>query len=211
MKLCDQKVNFHLTNSHKGILSLFNVKLFFSLLLFFTFFGFLSAQAQSITNETNSPIETKADLGFLDVLGGDMQYHLNGQKIVRYQDFKSLIYPLRDPEASQLIRDAEETDLIASLILAADVVLSTDIALFYKPTVIFNSDIPDRITTGFLTAQIGLGVFFVVHNMAEARKYNAVQRYNHLLREASKESSIELNPKLYASSNGLVLGGQISF
>lgn len=186
-------------------------KLFFPIFFSLTFFGFLQAQAQSINNETNSPIETKADLGFLDVLGGDMQYHLNGQEIVRYQDFKSLIYPLRDPVASQLIRDAEETDLIASLILVADVALSTDIALFYKPTVIFNSDLPDRITTGFLTAQIGLGVFFVVHNMAEARKYNAVQRYNHLLRDAAKESSIEINPKLYASSNGLVLGGQLAF
>ncbi len=211
MKLCDQKVNFHLTNSCKGIPSLFNAKLFFSLILLFTFFGFLPVKAQSITNELHAPIETKADLGFLDVLGGDMQYHLNGQEIIRYQDFKGLIYPLRDPEASQLIRDAEETDLIASLVLVADVALSADIALFYKPTVIFNSDLPDRIITGFLTAQIGLGVFFVVHNMAEARKYNAVQRYNRLLKGLSKESSIELNPRLYASASGLVLGGQINF
>jgi len=71
--------------------------------------------------------------------------------------------------------------------------------------------VPDRIMTGLVTVQIGLGVYFIVHNIAEGRKYNAVQRYNHLLVKKPEESSFELNPKIYTSSNGLVLGGQLSF
>jgi len=190
---------------------LFNAKLFFLFLIPVMFPGFLRAQAQALQNDTNTPIETQADLGFLDVLGGDMQYHLNGQRITHYKDFKSLIYPLQDPVASQLIRDAEDTDLVAWLVFTAGLALSTDIALFYKPTVIFNSDVPDRIATGILTAQIGLGIYFVVHNMAEGRKYNAIQRYNHLIQKLPEQSFLELNPKLYACANGLVLGGQLSF
>jgi hypothetical protein len=145
------------------------------------------------------------------ILGGDMQYHLNGQKIVHYKDFKNLIYPLHDPEASQLIRDAESTDLASWLVLITGISLSTDIALFYKPAVIFNSNVPDRIMTGLVTVQIGLGIYFIVHNIAEGRKYNAIQRYNHLLLKNPDDSLLELNPKLFASSNGLVLGGQLSF
>jgi hypothetical protein len=190
---------------------LFNVKLFFSLLILFTFIGCLKSRAQSIHNDNRTPIETHADLGFMAILGGDMQYHLNGQKIIHYKDFKNLIYPLRDPEASQLIRNAESTDLASWLILTTGVALSADIALFYKPAVIFNANVPDRIMTGLVTVQIGLGVYFIVHNIAEGRKYNAVQRYNHLLVKKPEESSFELNPKIYTSSNGLVLGGQLSF
>jgi hypothetical protein len=190
---------------------LFNAKSFFLFLILFTFIGCLQLSAQSIQNDSSTPIETQADLGFLDILGGDMQYHLNGQKIVHYKDFKNLIYPLHDPETSQLIRDAESTDLASWLILTTGVALSTDIVLFYKPAVIFNSNVPDRIITGLVTVQIGLGIYFIVHNIAEGRKYNAVQHYNHLIRKQPEEGSIELNPKLYACSNGLVLSGQLSF
>ncbi|HTA77087.1 MAG TPA: hypothetical protein VK791_08015 [bacterium] len=211
MKVCDQKVNFHLTNSHKGILSLFNAKLFFPFLFSLTFFGFLQAQAQSITNETNSPIETQADLGFMAILGGDMQYSLNDQKIVHYRDFKSLIYPMRDAQASNMIRDAEATDLISWIILATGISAAVDIAALYKPPVVFNSDLADRAVETVVLSQIGFGAFAIVHNIAEGRKFNAIQRYNHLLWEKHKESSIELMPKLYASTNGFVLGGQLNF
>jgi len=145
------------------------------------------------------------------ILGGDMQYGLNGQKIVHYRDFKSLIYPLRDSEASDLIRQAEATDLISWIVLATGISASIDIGFFYKPPVVFNSDIADRVTEAVVTAQIGFGAFAIIHNIAEGRKFNAVQRYNHLIRKQREESSLELNPKLYTCSNGLVLGGQLSF
>ncbi len=188
-----------------------NAKLFFSVFILFTFIGSLQSWAQSIENKNLAPIETKADLGFMAILGGDMQYHLNDQKIVNYKDFKNLIYPLHDPEASQLIREAEATDLASWIILTAGITAAADIALFYQPDTVFHSDIPDRIVTGIVTAQIGLGISFIVHNVAEGRKYNAVQRYNHILQKHLKEGSLELNPKLYACSNGLVLGGQLNF
>jgi hypothetical protein len=187
------------------------LKLYFLLLISFMLVGYLQAQTQSIQNDSYSTIDTKADLGFMAILGGDMQYSLNGQKLVRYQDFKSLIYPLRDPEASKLIRQAEATDLISWIVLATGISASMDIAIFYKPPVVFNSDIADRVTEAVVTAQIGFGAFAIIHNIAEGRKFNAVQRYNHLIRKQREESSLELNPKLYTCSNGLVLGGQLSF
>ncbi len=186
-------------------------KLCFLFLISFTFVGHLRAQTASIQNDSHSTIDTKADLGFMAILGGDMEYSLNGQKIVRYQDFKSLIYLLHDPEASNLIRQAEATDLISWIVLATGISASIDIAIFYKPPVVFNSDIADRVTEAIVTAQIGFGAFAIIHNIAEGRKFNAIQRYNHLIRKQREESSIELSPKLYTCSNGLVLGGQLSF
>jgi hypothetical protein len=190
---------------------LLKTKLCFLFLISFTFVGHLRAQAQSIQNDSHSTIDTKADLGFMAILGGDMEYSLNGQKIVRYQDFKSLIYSQHDPEASNLIRQAEATDLISWIVLATGISASIDIAIFYKPPVVFNSDIADRVTEAIVTAQIGFGAFAIIHNIAEGRKFNAIQRYNHLIRKQREESSIELSPKLYTCSNGLVLGGQLSF
>jgi hypothetical protein len=181
------------------------------LLISFTFFDCLEVQAEPVENKLQSLIETKADLGFMAILGGDMKYNLSGQKIYRYQDFKSLIYPLHDPEASRLIQEAESTDFISWIVLSAGVATSIDIALIYKPNIFFNSDFPDRLITGLETVQIGFGAFAILHNIAEGRKFNAVQRYNHLLRKQSQESSLQLNPELYTCSSGLVLGGQLTF
>jgi hypothetical protein len=190
---------------------LLNVKLFFLFLILYTFLGFTQAKAQSIPNDSHSPIETQADLGFMAILGGDMKYNLNGKKIYRYQDFKSLIYPLRDPETSKLIRNAEATDFISWIILGAGIATSIDVACVYKPPMVFNSDIADRVTEAVVTAQIGFGAFAIVHNIAEGRKFNAVQRYNHLIKKIPEESLFEINPKLYTCSNGMVLGGQLTF
>jgi len=176
-----------------------------------TFIGSLQFWAQSIENNNLAPIETKADLGFMAILGGDMQYHLNGQKIVNYKDFKNPIYPLHDPETSQLIRKVEATDLASWIILTAGITATADIALFYQPDIVFHSDIPNLIVTRIVTAQIGFGIYFIVLNVAEGRKYNAVQRYNRILQKHLEQGSLELNPKLYVCSNGLVLGGQLSF
>lgn len=195
----------------KRICNLLKTLLCFLFLTSFVFTGHLQAETPSIPNDSRSPIETKADLGFMAILGGDMQYEFNRQKIIRYSDFKSLIYPLRDPEASHLIRQAEATDLISWIVLAAGLGASIDVAAFYKPPVVFNSDIADRVAEAVVTAQIGFGAFAIIHNIAEGRKYNAVQRYNHLIRKQAEESSLELNPKLYSCSGGMVLGGQLSF
>ena len=190
---------------------MFKTKLCFLFLISFTFVGYLQAQTQSIQKDSHSIIETKADLGFMAILGGDMEYSLNGQKVVRYQDFKRLVYPLRDPESSNLIRQAEATDLISWIVLVTGISASADIAIFYKPSVVFNSDIADRVTEAIVTAQIGFGAFAIIHNIAEGRKFNAIQRYNHLIRKQYEESMVELKPKLYTCSNGLILGGQLSF
>ncbi len=209
--MCDLQVNFSPVNLKKGIRNLLKTKLFFLCLISYTYLGGLQAQAQSIQNNSHSSIDTKADLGFMAILGGDMEYNLNGQKITRYQDFKTLIYTWRDSEASDLIRQAEATDLVSWIVLATGVSASIDIAIFYKPPVVFNSDVADRVTEAIVTAQIGFGAFAIIHNIAEGRKFNAIQRYNHLMRKQREESSLELNPKIYTCSNGLILGGQLIF
>jgi hypothetical protein len=190
---------------------LLKIKLIFLFLISFTFLGFSRAQAQAVQNDASSPIETRAVSGFIGLIGGGMEYHLNGQKIDRYQDFKNLIYPLHDPEASNLIRTAEETDFASWMVFATGAAISADAALVYKPTVVFSVDWLDRVTTAFLTFDLALGAFTIVHNIAEGQKFNAVQRYNRVIHDQTRESSLELNPKIYACSNGLVLGGELAF
>jgi hypothetical protein len=168
-------------------------------------------QAQSLKNEQNHPIETQADLGFLDIIGGDMKYSLDERPITSYQQFKSLIYPLGDLEASHLIRNAESTDMAAWIVLSAGLATSLDIALVYNPPALFSSDISNRAVEFLATAQISLGLFAIIHNVAEGKKFNAVQRYNRVLRKHVEESSVRFEPKLYSCSNGPVLGGQLSF
>ncbi len=110
-----------------------------------------------------------------------------------------------------MIREAEETDFASWVLLGAGLAGAADIALIYTPLTVFHSDWEDRVLTFVVTAEIGLGAWTIVHNAAEARKFNAVQRYNHVLLNKDETSSLELQPSLYVSMNGLVLGEKLSF
>jgi hypothetical protein len=176
------------------------------LLLFITSFSLpLMIQAQ-----TSGLFETRANLGFFG-LENSMEYQMDGKPVQNYADFKKVIYSLRDPEASHLIREAEETDFASWVLLGAGLAGAADVALVYKPLVFFNSDFGDRVLTFVVTAEIGLGAWTIVHNVAEARKFNAVQRYNHVVLTKNETSSLELDPALYVSMSGLVLGEKLSF
>jgi hypothetical protein len=141
-----------------------------------------------------------------------MEYHLNGQRVESYSEFKKIIYPLNDPEASRLIREAEQTDFDSWILLSGGLATSLDVALVYSPIILFHVDWEDRVVTFLATAQISLGVWDLVHNAAEARKYNAVQRYNHLIERRQEDADAwQLEPSLYACKDGLVLGEKLSF
>jgi hypothetical protein len=174
---------------------------FFISSLFFPF----AVQAQ-----TTSLFETHANLGFFD-LENFMECRLDGKLVENYADFKKIIYSLRDPEASHLIREAEETDFASWVLLGAGLAGAADVALVYSPVVVFHNDWADRLATFVVTAQIGLGAWTIVHNVAEARKFNAVQRYNHVLLTKAETSSLELQPSLYVSMSSLVLGEKLTF
>jgi len=163
------------------------------------------AQSAPLSNPKNLPIETHLNLGFLSLFGGTMEYSLNGRRITSYQDFKHLIYPLGDAEASNEIRVAEQMDFVSWVIYGGSIVVGADVALFFKPVPFVNDDGLNRIATGFFVAQLGIGVWSLCNASAEARKFNAVQRYNKVLRKKTT-ASFELSPEIYASQNGMGLG-----
>jgi hypothetical protein len=63
----------------------------------------------------------------------------------------------------------------------------------------------DRIATGLFVAQIGIGVWSLCNASAEARKFNAVQRYNKVLKK-KVSAGLEFSPEIVANQNRTGLG-----
>jgi hypothetical protein len=168
------------------------------------------AQTNILSNPKGLPIETHMDLGFLGVFGGPVEYSLGGRKLTSYREFKDLIYPLRDAEASDGIRVAEQMDFVSWVIYGGSIATGVDVALVFKPVPVFNDDALDRALTGLFVAQVGIGFWSLFNTSAEARKFNAVQRYNKLLR-GKKVSEFQVDPLLYADGNGLNVGMKTAF
>jgi len=170
--------------------------------------------AESLTGEAGkgpiTPIETKMNMGFLGVLGGSMDYRIKGRKITRYEDFKSLIYPLRDEESSRMIRESETDHFTAMVLYAAGLGLGVDLALVYNPNPLFKVDWLDRIITGMIGVQIFAGLGGLFDANAEGHKYNAVQRYNQLISQP-KESLLDLRPQWSADKREFTLALTRSF
>ena len=157
-----------------------------------------------------APIETKMNLGFLGVLGGSMEYSLGGERISRYEDFKKLIYPLHDMEASDMIRESETDHFAAMVLYTTGLAAGLDLALVYHPNPLFRVDWLDRIVTGLIGVQVFTGLGSLFDANAEGHKYNAVQRYNQLIREP-KSVYLDLTPQLSPSNHGLNLVISMSY
>jgi len=179
------------------------------LLLSWTACSHLSAQEPSPV-APGKPIETKIDLGLFGLLGGSMQYSLNGKKLERYEDFKALIYPLRDKETSDMIRAAEQKNFVAWMFYVTGVASGVDFALAFKPVPFVNVDWIDRIASGAVAAEIVIGIGLIFDQSADGEKYNAVQRYNHLVR-GEAGCAWTFSPRLYAENKGLGLGVKTEF
>ena len=153
-----------------------------------------------------SPIETKMSLGLFGLLGSSMEYSIDGKPINEYRDFKKLIYPLQDEEASQLIRNAEDCHFIADIIYVGGTAVALDVVFFFQPVVIFHDDFFDRVATGAVTSQFiwAAGLLFDLN--AAGQEFNAVQRYNKLIRQEEQKSE-SFYPGFFAgkSSFGLCL------
>ncbi len=52
------------------------------------------------------------NLGLFGLVGGGMDYSIEGKPISRMEDFESLIYPIHDVEATDLLREAKDDHLI---------------------------------------------------------------------------------------------------
>lgn len=154
-----------------------------------------------------APIETRMDLGLWGLLGASLRYSIDGQPIQDDGELKERIYSLHDEEASRLIRESGESRFITRLFLVTGALLGADVALLYKPVPFVRVDWIDRISTGLVTAQFLAGVGFIFNANAEGLKFNAVQRYNRLLRRP-EASGMRLSPEVFADGShwGLGLG-----
>ncbi|GEM_PF-1813348 len=167
-------------------------------------------RAQADPFASGQSIDTRMDLGLFGLLGGGMNYSMGGRPLTRYADFKGLIYPLRDEEASDLIRDAEQCHFAASVLYVTGGVVGVDVALNFKPVPFLGVDWFDRISTAVVAGEFFWGAGALLDNGAEGRKYNAVQRYNQLLRN-SPQAVLELKPRLALAPQGPELGLDLAF
>lgn len=172
--------------------------------------GAVFAGSEAIPFPPNRFFETKMDLGFFGLVGGGMTYSVGGKPISRYEDFKNLIYPLRDEEASSLIRDAEDQHIAAWLLYVTGGAVGVDVALGFKPVPLLGVDWFDRISTGLVATEVFWGLGALLDNAAEGRKYNAVQRYNQLILKKDR-AFLELKPQVTLAQEGPRLGLSCSF
>jgi hypothetical protein len=92
-----------------------------------------------------------------------------------------------------MIRSAEETHVSAFVLYGAGMAAGLDLALAFKPNTLLGVDWFDRIATGFVGAQVFWAVGALLDSNAEGRKYNAIQRYNHVL-QGKKDQAWEWVP-----------------
>ncbi len=161
-------------------------------------------------NDQPGIIETKMGLVLYGIIGSDTDYFLNGKKVNEFRDLKSLIYPLHDAEASQLIRDAEDTDFAASMFFAGGTIAGVYIALAYKPMPFVGVDFIDRINTGLFAAQFLWAPSFVFGTISGVKKFNAVKRYNDLIK-GRDNTGIDLKPRVFAARGGGGFGLECDF
>jgi hypothetical protein len=153
---------------------------------------------------TDQPIEMKMNLSFFGLLGNGMRYSIGGKPISRYEDFRDLINPLHDEEATDLLRGAQDDNLVAWLFYASGAVAGVDFALVFKPDPLLGVNWFDRIATGFVAAQVFWTGGAIFEGDAEARKFNAIQRYNDLLKQED-ESFLGFTPRVCLVGQGLGL------
>ena len=156
------------------------------------------------------PIDTRMDLGLFGLLGGGMNYSAEGRPLTRYEDFKGLIYPLHDEQASSLIRDAEECHFAADVLYVTGGLVGADVALNFKPVPFLGVDWIDRVSTAVVAGEIFWGVGALMDSSAEGHKYNAVQRYNQLLGKQD-QAFLDLKPRFTLARQGPGLDLDLAF
>jgi hypothetical protein len=156
-------------------------------------------------------IDTRMDLGLFGLLGGGMSYSIQGKSISRYEDFKSQIYSMGDLEASNLIREAHEAHLTAWVFYVGGMATGLDVALTFKPTPLLGVDWFDRMATGAVAAQFFWAAGALFDSNAESRKYNAVQRYNHVLQKKQDDAFLDFSPNLCLGPQSFFLDLSKSF
>ena len=166
--------------------------------------AFAGSSTQTSPLPDGPPVESKMSLGFLGLVGGGMDYTLGGKPLRRFEDFEKLIYPLQDEEATQLLHDAKESRFAAWMCYVSGGILTVDVALSFKPVALLGVDWFDRAATGVAAGEVLWGLGALLDSAGDARQYNAVQRYNRLLR-GNGQTFLGLEPRLCLAPGGVLL------
>jgi len=174
------------------------------------FISFSQATAQSAIPKDGtecSPelIQTRMSLILLGIGGSNVDYSIGGKNVDDFPHLKDLIYPLHDKESSQLIRDAEDADFAGSMFLYGGTAAGLYFALANKPIGFVGVDFIDRIYTGIFAAQFFWAPGLVFRTISAAKKFNAVEKYNDLVKDRNK-AGMELRPCVFASKGATGLG-----
>jgi len=148
------------------------------------------------------PIEMRMGLS---PLGSSIGYSMDGKDINHYRTLREILGPVGDEGALKLLSEAEDADKWSWGLMVSGVVLGFVTALALEPTPVLGWEPLDRAATGaaFAQALVLPGTLFRFD--AEGRKFNAVQRYNALVRK-EKLSGMELHPTLALGGNVWGLG-----
>jgi hypothetical protein len=148
------------------------------------------------------PIEMRMGLS---PLGSSLGYFLDGKDVNHYRDLKAIMGPLEDAPTLKLLREAEDADQWSWGLIVSGAALGVVTALTLEPTKVLGVDVLDRAATGGFWAQFLMVPGALFRFDAEGRKFNAVQRYNALVRK-EKLSGMDLHPTLTLSGNVWGLG-----
>jgi len=149
-----------------------------------------------------APIEMRMGLG---PLGSSLGYSLRGKDVNHYRTLLEIMGPLGDEATLRLLREAEDADRWSWGLLISGAVLGVVTALAIEPTPVLGWEPLDRAATGAAFAQFLVLPGTLFRFDAEGRKFNAVQRYNSLVRK-EKLSSLDLGPRLMAGRGRWSLG-----
>jgi len=152
------------------------------------------------------PIEMRMGLS---PLGSSLGYFQDGKDANHYRDLRAILEPLGDAPTLKLLREAEDADKWSWGLIVSGAALGIVTALTLEPTQVLGVDPLDRAATGGFWAQFLMVPGALFRFDAEGRKFNAVQRYNALVRK-EKVSGMDLRPNLVFGKDvrGLALEGR---
>jgi hypothetical protein len=160
------------------------IKKFRSLILSIALLNFLASAVQAGEIKwQKSPIQTHWAFG-------GMEYSLAGQKLGNFEDFADALAPINDPRANRLLADSQNNALIGTI---GSLVGSLGVG-WGGGNLLFN-DLSSTRSAHVAVLLTGVGIDLLAAlslDDSRAQKYNAVQRYNEVVR--GEDSSLPAAP-----------------
>ena len=135
------------------------------------------------TPDSNSSVLKHKPIEISYTTLGGLSYSNENGPLESYKDFEDLVYPLRDYEATRLLKKSESSDLNAKIFGGAG------LAGFLTGMVGLLVD-SSKDKTGFWITAISGGIVFDIGGLfkseSQTAKFNCVQRYNRFARGESQ-------------------------